>query len=270
MSSDTETRSPLEAGDTLDRRTKILEMLESKGHVKVSSLSDLFRVSDVTIRNDLTELEGKGFLVRTRGGGIRSQGNGIDYKLAEKAKKHAPEKQAIGKKAAELIKDDDTIIIDSGTTTMELAKNLGVSKNLTVITNALNIAGQLAGYDNMRVIMLGGSIRKNSLSLVGSIAENSMKNFYCDKLFMGVDGIDCEFGITTPNVEEGNLNKMMIQNSKKVIVLADSSKFKRRSFAFIAPISKISTIITDKNIPEEELGNLKNQGVEVILVQPSD
>ncbi len=266
MVTDLDSPNPAEAGKTLDRRTKILEMLESEGRVKVTSLCRLFGVSDVTIRNDLTQLEQKGFLARTRGGGIRFQRAGIDSKLAEKSKRHAEEKRAIGKKAAELIKDDDTIFIDSGTTTLELAKNLNALRNVTVITNALNIADELVGRSNLKLVMLGGMIRQNSLSLVGPVAESSIKNFYCDKLFIGVDGIGSECGITTPNIEEANLNKLMIQNSSRVIVLADSSKFSRRSFAFIAPISQIHTVITDKNIPEAELGNLQSQGVEVILV----
>lgn len=257
---------PLGAGGTLERRTRIIELLEASGHVKVTALSRQFGVSEVTIRNDLAELEQKGFLVRSRGGGLKHQGSAIDFKLAEKAKRHAEEKQAIGRAASQLVKDEDTIIIDSGTTTLELARNLTAVSNLTVITNALNIAGELVARENVRLVMLGGMIRQNSLSLVGPVAENSIKSFYCDKLFIGVDGISCESGITTPNIEEANLNKMMIQNSKKVVVLADSSKFLRRSFAFIAPISRVHTIITDNNIPGEELSNLRSQGVEVILV----
>ena len=259
-------QNSFETKNSLDRRSKIIEMLESKGQVKVNDLAELFNISDVTIRNDLAQLEKKGFLVRTRGGGIKFQRTGVDFKLTEKAKQHAAEKQAIGKKAAEIIKDNDTIIIDSGTTTSELAKNLRSIKNLSVITNALNISSLLVDFDNLKVIMLGGTIRHNSLSLIGPIAENNVKNYFCDKLFLGVDGIDSHYGITTPNIEEANLNKMMVEISNEVIVLVDSSKFLRRSFAFISPISKINTVITDINIPQDELTGLQNQGVKVILV----
>lgn len=254
------------ASATLDRRAKIIEYIESRGQVNVVDLSKEFNVSEVTIRNDLAQLEEKGLLIRSRGGAIRSQRVGIDYKLNEKSKKYLKEKQAIGKKTVELIKDNDTIIIDSGSTTMEVAKNLSGFKNLTVITNALNIASILVNYENVKVIMLGGILRKNSLSLIGPIAESSIKNYYCDKLIIGVDGIDSEHGISTPNIEEAQLNKLMIEISKEVIVVTDSSKFSRRSFAYIAPISKIDVVVTDSNIPSKEYEALVNAGVRVYTV----
>jgi DeoR family transcriptional regulator of aga operon len=172
---------------------------------------------------------------------------------------------AIGRKAAELIKDNDTIIIDSGTTTVEIAKNINGISNLTVVTNALNIASQLI-RDEIKVILLGGILRISSLSLIGPIGENNIKNFYCDKCFLGVDGIDSGSGIFTPNLEEANLNRLMIERSKEVIIVTDSSKFKRKSFAHIAPISKVNIIITDSKIPEDEFSNLQNMGIKVILV----
>lgn len=244
---------------------KTLELLNLNGQVIVNELSKLFSVSEVTIRNDLSQLEKKGLLIKTRGGGLKTQRVGIDQHLNEKAKIFSKEKQAIGKKAANIINDADTIIIDSGTTTLEVAKHLKNIKNLTVITNALNIASQLIN-DDIRVILLGGILRHESLSLIGSIAENSINNFYCDKLFIGVDGIDTQTGIFTPNPEEAQLNRLMIELSKEIIVVTDSSKFKRKSFAFIAPISKINMVVTDSKIPEDELKNLQNLGIKVILV----
>lgn len=252
---------------TIDRRMEILEQLNQKGKVKVAQLSKMFNVSVVTIRNDLTHLEEKGMLVKTRGGGLKiSPRVGIDYQLNEKSQIHSIEKQLIGKKAASIIEDNDTIIVDSGTTTIEVIKNLHQLQNLTVITNALNIASQLVTYDNIRVILLGGILRNTSLSLIGPIAENSIKKFNCDKLFLGVDGIDSTYGISTPNPEEAQLNQLMIDISKQVIVVTDSSKFKRRSFVHIAPMSKIHTVITDSKIPEDELKNLQNIGVQVIII----
>ena len=250
---------------TINRRVKILEILNSEGQVTVNELSKKFSVSEVTIRNDLAHLEKKGLLIKTRGGGLKTQRVGIDQQLNDKAKINSKEKQAIGKKAAELINDNDTIIIDSGTTTVEIVKNIGRINNLTVITNALNIASQLI-RDEVKVILLGGILRTSSLSLIGPIGENSIKNFYCDKCFLGVDGIDSKSGIFTPNLEEAHLNRMMIDVSKEVIVVTDSSKFKRKSLAHIATIHKVNIVITDSKIPEDELKNLHSMGVKVILV----
>jgi DeoR family transcriptional regulator, aga operon transcriptional repressor len=259
-------KSALNDTSTIDRRMKILEILDKNGQVKVTELSKLFKVSVVTIRNDLAHLEEKSLLIKTRGGGIKTSLRvGIDYKLNEKAQIHLREKQLIGKKAASIIADNDIVIIDSGTTTLEITKNLHELNNLTVITNALNIASQLVDYENMKVILLGGLLRNTSLSLIGPISENSIKSFYCDKVFLGVDGIDSTYGISTPNPEEAHLNKLMIDISKQVIVVTDSSKFKKRSFMHLAPMSQVHTVITDSNIPEDELKNLQNAGVEVLI-----
>jgi len=251
---------------TIQRRAKILEMLERDGQVQVLTLSKMFNVSPVTIRNDFAQLEQKNMLIRTRGGAIRPQRVGIDFKLNEKAKKNFKQKQAIGRQAAGLIQNGDTIILDSGTTTMEIAKNLCDFQELTVITNALNIAQQLADCKNIRVIVPGGILRKNALSLVGPMAENAIRNYYCDKFFLGVDGIDSQYGVSTPNAEEAYLNRIMIDIAREVYVVTDSSKFKKRSFAFIAPMDKIHAVITDKNIPPDEKENLGKIGVQVILV----
>ncbi len=250
---------------TIERRVTILDMINKAGQVSVSELSKIFKVSEVTIRNDLSHLEKKNLLIKTRGGGLKTQSVAIDQKLNEKAQINSKEKVAIGKKAVELIKDNDTIILDSGTTTVEIAKHINRINNLTVITNALNIAGQLI-RDEIKVILLGGILRTSSLSLIGPIGESNIKNFYCDKCFLGVDGIDSQSGIFTPNLEEANLNRMMIEASKEVIIVTDSSKFRRKSFVHIAPITKVDIIITDSNIPEEEFKNLQNKGIKVILV----
>jgi DeoR family transcriptional regulator, aga operon transcriptional repressor len=252
---------------TLERRAKIIEMLEMDGQVKVPRLSEIFNVSDVTIRNDLDQLESKSLLARSRGGALRINRVGIDYHLAVKSKKHSKEKQLIGAKAADLISENDTIILDSGTTTLEVAKNLSNFKDLTVITNALNIAGHLVNLSNVKLIIPGGFLRRNSLSLIGAVAEEGFRHYYCDKLFIGVDGIDSAHGISTPNMEESHLNQVMIELAKEIIVVTDSSKFLRRSFAFITPIDKIHTVITDSNIPKEELQKLINLGIKVIIVE---
>ena len=251
---------------TVGRRAKIIEELQQNGKVDVSDLSKKYGVSEVTIRNDLIQLEKKGMLIRTRGGALRQESVSTDFALSEKRRRYFREKQLIGKKAAELIQNGETIIFDSGTTTMEVARNLSGHSDLTILTNAINIAASLTSNNACRVIMLGGLLRGKSLSLVGTQAEENLRNYSCDKLFLGVDGIDSGYGLTTPNMEEAHLNRIMIDVVKEVILVTDSSKFQRRSFAYISPIKKVHTIVTDEGIPEEEYKILKDMGVKILLV----
>jgi DeoR family transcriptional regulator of aga operon len=251
--------------NTVQRRTLILEKLDGEGQVFVQDLSKLFDVSEVTVRNDLLQLEKKNMLVRARGGAIKANRVGIDYEISKKHKLNLAQKQRIGKKAASLIEDGDTIVIDSGTTTMEMARSISPDPHITVITNALNIANQLAYDPNKEVIIPGGFLRKESLSLVGAPAEKNFKNYLSDKMFLGVDALDIEFGLMTPNIEEASLNQTMLEISQQVIVLADSSKFFRRSLAIICPISRINILITDDGIPTNYKTNLEKLGIEVII-----
>ncbi len=250
---------------TVQRRVIILEKLEKEGQVDVTSLSREFSVSEVTVRNDLKRLEQKNALIRARGGAIKIDPVGIDFTISDKNKQNYEQKRRIGKVAASLIENGDTIILDSGTTTMEITKNLTGLSELTVITNALNIANQLSEHPSANVIVPGGFLRKNSLSLIGSTAEESFKNYFCDKLFLAVDGLSVVHGMSTPNVEEAHLNRVMIAISKQVIVVADSSKFLKRSFAYMAPISAIDVLITDNGIPIEDQRKLETAGVKVII-----
>lgn len=251
---------------TVSRRIYILEQLNAHGQVDVISLSDKLGVSEVTIRNDLTRLEQKNLLVRARGGALKADRVGADFTLSDKNKQHLEEKKRIGRAAAALIEEGETIILDSGTTTMEITKNLSKIPNLTVITNALNVASQLAEQQNVNVIIPGGFLRKSSLSLVGSPAEESFRGYFCDKLFLAVDGFNTAHGLSTPNVEEAHLNRVMIEISKQVIVVTDSSKFHKRSFAFIAPVSEVDVVITDSGIQPEDQKKLENAGIKVIIV----
>jgi DeoR family transcriptional regulator, aga operon transcriptional repressor len=252
---------------TVSRRAKILEELEAHGQVTVSDLSKIYKISEVTIRNDLSHLEKQNMLIRARGGAIKMKyfRMGIEPPISDKQKEFLKKKQGIAKAALNYIEDGDTIILDSGTTTTEIAKNLGQFKNLTVITNALNIAIILSEYEGINIFMPGGVLRKKSLSLVGVLADENFGKFYCDKLFLGVDGFDTIHGLSTPNTEEAHLNQIMLSKAKKVIVVADSIKFLRRRFAFISPISSINVVITDSGIREEDKNRLEKNGVEVII-----
>ena len=251
---------------TVERRKKILNLLTEHGEVFVDELSSKFNVSEVTIRNDLDQLESKNLLIRARGGALKhEQSVGIDYMISEKNKLNQAEKIRIGKVAANLINESETIILDSGTTTLEIAKNLGEIQSLNVITNAINIVNQLIPNQGVNIIVPGGTLRKKSHSLVGPIAEKNLKNLSVDKAFIGVDGLDPEHGAFTPNIEEASLNQIMIEITKEVILVADSSKFKRRSLAFICPTNKIDMVVTDDKIPQEDLKKLQESGIKVII-----
>jgi DeoR family transcriptional regulator, aga operon transcriptional repressor len=253
-------------GSTVDRRKGILQQINEEGQVYIHELGEEFHVSDVTIRNDLEQLEKKNMLIRARGGAIKIEGNvGIDYFLSEKNKLYSKEKASIGKKAGLLIADHDTIILDSGTTTLEIANNLSHLKDITVICNALNVINQLLPLENVNLIIPGGYLRKNSLSLVGPLAEKNMQNLFADKVFIGVDGFDTKRGIYTPNIEEAYFNEIMIRTSKEVIVVCDSSKFLKRSLAYICGIDKIHYVITDTGISDEDRKRLEDTGVKVII-----
>lgn len=250
---------------TTERRVMILDKLDQTGQVDVTALSEELRVSEVTIRNDLNKLEEKKMLIRSRGGAFKIDRVGIDFNISDKNKRFFQEKSRIGKKAAELIEEGDTIILDSGSTTVEITRHLSQFSNLTIITNALNVVIALAEVKNLNVIIPGGILRKNSLSLVGSTAEENFKNYFCDKLFLAVDGFNIIHGLSTPNVEEAHLNRTMISIAKKVIVVADSSKFLKRSFAVIAAVSEVDIVVTDSGIDPKDQKELENAGVQVII-----
>lgn len=253
---------------TVVRRNMILKQLADQGQVFIEDLSREFNVSGVTIRNDLAKLEEKRLLIRARGGAMKFEGKvGVDHEISEKDKINFEEKRAIGLKAASLITDGDVIIVDSGTTTAELVKNLDHLNELTVITNALNIAMMLIDKPNINLIIPGGIMRKNAQSLVGPMAEKSLKNFRVDKAFLGVNGIDPENGFYTPNIEEAYLNEQMIRISNETIVLADSSKFNVKSLTLICPIDGVDMIITDSNVKGKDKELAEKQGVVVLVAK---
>jgi len=251
---------------TVERRDSIIQLIRKDGKVRVDNLAEQFEVSSVTIRNDLDFLEKKGILHRTHGGALIRKNVYEDPTLEEKQKLFQKEKQKIGEKAVELINDGDSILLDSGTTAMEIAYRLADKKNITVMTNALNIGLKLGAQENLNVMLTGGLLRKESFSLVGPEAEATIGNYYFDKLFLGVDGLDIKFGLTTPNPMEAQLNRTMVDRAQQVIAIADSSKFGRHSFSYICDVDVISTIITDSNISPRYEAELLRKNINVIKV----
>ena len=248
-----------------ERLEKIVVMLDKKERLLTNELCDELDISVVTIRKDLSILEKRGLLKRTHGGAIKTNKLYSGLSLNEKEKINRSEKLLIVKKAAELISDGDTIILDSGSTTYLLAKEIKMRNNLTVITNALNIAAELTD-SNVNVIVIGGFLIKDTLTQVGPLADNMLSQISAGKVFLGVDGIDLAVGLTTPNIQEAHTSKTMMHTSGEVIVLADSSKFGRRSLGVISKVGDIDILITTKELPEEELQYYIEHEVEILKV----
>jgi DeoR family transcriptional regulator, aga operon transcriptional repressor len=249
------------------RRRKIVDLLEQKGQVTVRDLVERFRISAVTARGDLDALASSGSAVRSHGGAVRRLEASQDYPLRLKETLHRGEKMKIGRAAADLVRPNEVIILDSGTTTAEVARQLKARKiqPVTIITNALNIASELMDAAGASVIVIGGLLRPISCSFVGPQAEMMLKEFHADRLFLAVDGFDLEIGASTPDVFEAQLNTLMMRVSKEVNVVADSSKLGRRSVSRIGPLETIHRLITDGRAPAEFTDALRKKGVEVLI-----
>ncbi len=248
------------------RHQTILNKLEKEGAVQVLALCQELKVSAVTIRKDLKLLEDKGLLFRSHGGASRFNPYINERPVNEKENIRANEKGRIGQMAASLISGDNAIIIASGTTVLALARHIQPKAPLIVITASLNVALELNKHPELEVLQLGGTLRKSSFSITGPYGENMLKNFSCNKLFLGIDGLDPDFGITTTSLQEAHLNQKMIAAAQKTIVLADSSKFGRRGFGKICDLDEIDQVITDTEAPEHYINLLKERGIEVMQV----
>ena|SRR5579871_1658968 len=249
-----------------ERRRAILDLLSQQGRVLVTDLSRQFETSQVTIRKDLEILHSHGLIHRTHGGALPVRDGALeDPTLREKEKLHRQQKLHIAESAASRVKEGQVLILDSGTTTTAIARALRNFQNLTIITNAVNIAAELAGT-SVEVILTGGTLRKNSFSLVGPIAEETLHRLTADLLFLGVDGFDVQYGLSTPNLLESKVNRVMVEVAKRVIAVCDSSKFGRRSLSLISPTSTVHEVITDRGAPKSDLRALKQAGIEVTLV----
>jgi DeoR family transcriptional regulator, aga operon transcriptional repressor len=249
------------------RRRRIGELVREQGRATVEELAERFGTSLVTIRADLSNLETSGVLIRTHGGALPPVED-VDHPLTVKQQQHHAEKVRIAQAAAELIQDGETIILDSGTTTEEIARQIRKASltGINVITNALNIALVLIDVPFVRLIMPGGILRRESKSLSGHMAEAAMANLQADRLYLGADGLDPDIGVMTPHLAEAELNAKMIRISRQVVAVADSSKLQRRNISLIAKVEQLHMLITDSAAPEEAVAALRSKGVDVRLV----
>lgn len=250
----------------IERHQKIIGIIQLKGYESVTNLCKKLRVSAVTIRKDLKLLEKNNKLFRTHGGASNTNPFTVDRPVNVKENLQPEEKKSIAAAGARYIENNDSIIIASGTSLLALAREIKPEQKLTVITSALQVAQELIKHPNIDIIQLGGGVRHSSSSVVGAYAEDILKDFFCTKLFLGVDGIDFDFGITTSSSMEAQLNKRMMHVVQKVIVLADHTKFGKRGFSRICSVDEIDEIITDKGISSSMVEKFATSGIKITVV----
>jgi DeoR family fructose operon transcriptional repressor len=252
-----------------ERLLRIVEMVNQLGKATVAELSENLAVSAVTIRRDLERLEEKELLIRTHGGAMALQNSVLEAapekSFSEKNEAFSAEKERIAEAASKLVNDGDSVLLTPGTTNMRLARLLIGKKELTLVTNAANIVTHIGSQSGIDIILTGGKLRNKSFAMVGPLADQALSGIRVDKLFLGIDGFDFNEGLTTPNLAEANTNRQMISIAKKVIVVADHSKFGKVTFSQIAPVQVVHTVISDRLLPKEVAQKITDIGIELIL-----
>ncbi len=248
-----------------ERRTQILQIVRQEGRARVNELAARFSTSAVTIRNDLNELHQRGVVQRSHGGAVIPDTILRESPVHERLKAHSEEKRRIGAMAATLIHDGETIILDSGTTTLEIARQIKNRQELQVITNGVNIAAELLDACSVRTFIVGGTVRTDSASIVGRTTEDMFEQFSADKLFLCGAGCDPDFGVSGANLEETTVNRAMLRIAREIILVADSSKFSRRSMSRIAQFAEIDTVISDTGLGAEIQVKIRQLGCNLIL-----
>jgi len=249
------------------RREKIFDLIREDGQAKVTDLSRIFKVTEVTIRQDLERLENEGLIIREHGGAYLKN---IDMKVRNlqlQNQENINQKMAIARKAIEYIHDGDTIILDSGSTTTEIAKIISEYKNLTVITNALNIALILGAQAGINVIVTGGEFKAPTLSLTGQKAADFFQNLHVDRLFLATAGIALKSGLTYPGISDICVKRAMIDSADEIFLVADSTKIGKNSFASLGALSLITFLITDSNITQEDIEWLNTNEIPFIIAE---
>ena len=248
-----------------ERRQAILTVLERAGQLSVLELSAHFDVSEVTIRNDLQAMSEQGFLLRTRGGAMATQVM-PEMSFDVRQQQYAERKSRIGKAAAALVANGDTIAIDASTTAQAIIPHIRHLSELTVVTNSLKAALGLLGYPNVHVILPGGSLRPESISLVGQVGNGLTKSIHIRTGFFGARGLTIKEGLTDINMEEVETKQALIERCQRVVAMVDARKLGQIATATFAPMDKVDTIITDAGAPPVMVEETRQQGVEVILV----
>jgi DeoR/GlpR family transcriptional regulator of sugar metabolism len=248
-----------------ERHKRIRQIVEDNGRATVSELSSILEVSEATIRRDLEELDNLGWVQREHGGALRADSSTAEPPVLQRVTEQETEKRRIGRAATKLVQDGETIFLGSGTTTLEIARSLEGMENLTVITNALNIANELVNSEGITLIVTGGLLRASELSLIGHITEQALKELRADKVFLGMRAIDVEYGLTSDYLSEVMTDRAIIEFASEIIVVADHTKFGRVSNSFVAPVTSVDIVITDDKVSPAVLRALEELSINVII-----
>lgn len=251
------------------RRKQILEELQAKGGVRLTELSDAFAVSEMTIRRDLDALEHEGLIERVHGGAVISQRGTEEPGFEQKVLWEQPEKTAIALRAAALVRPGSAVALSAGTTTWALARQLALARveRITVVTNSISAWQELqrAPSPGTTVILTGGEFRTPSGALVGPTADAAIRSLYFDLLFLGVHGLDPVAGLTTPNISEAETNRTFIGRCRRLVVVADHTKWRTAALCTMAALSHVDTLVSDDGLPDEARRALESQVGEVLV-----
>ncbi len=247
------------------RKQEILDILKTDGSVRVTELSEKFNVSEVTVRNYLSDMEKKGLLSRIHGGAISSYKPYYSMNMTQRLETNQSEKVDIANKIAQFIEPNDTIMLNSGTTTLLTFRKFPASYNLNIVTNSIAIALEASSNPNYNVVLIGGSINTKYQFSFGTDAISQLRNYHADKFILSVDGIDAINGFTTYYDKEAEVDRVMIEQSDKCIVAADYSKFHHSAFVKISDLSVANYIVTNSEVDEESTSIFKELGVELVI-----
>lgn len=243
----------------------VLELLDARGEVTVAELSARAGVSEMTVRRDLGALERHGALKRVHGGAITAVSRSYEPPFAVRAKRRIEVKETLGRLAADLVSDGESLVLDVGTTTLEVARALKGRRNITILTPNLWAADVLADEPGIRLMVTGGMVRPGERSLVGDLAERAFGELRFDTFFMGVGGIDERAGLTEFNLDDARVKRAALASARRCVVMADASKLGKVAFARICPLERVDVIVTESGISADMVAPLSAAGVEVVV-----
>lgn len=249
---------------TPERQRKILSLLTQQGRLSVAEIVSQFSISEATARRDLETLASQGKAQRVHGGVIAVEKAPPELPILEREREQSDEKVLIGRAAAKLVQNNETLFLGSGTTVLEIARNLRDHKNLTVITNSLPVLNTLAGIKEITVVSLGGMLRDSELSFIGHITEQALAEVRVDKVFMGTRGVSLEHGLTNDYLQETLTDRAILKIGREVIIVADHTKVNRVATALLAPLNSMHTLVTDAKTDKKFVQALKREGVQVV------